>query len=210
MLPIKYTPDFFPKDVANDLFTSLWNELDWVDVAGPRREYYVNSIGVPYTYGRDKFARTYEPQPDHSAIKWIREKLEEHVKTKFEVCFLNGYRDGKDHLGWHADDSPEMDDERPIAIVSLGAAREIWFRKNPSKCYACNGSGKYDSVGSPPCGACEGSGRESQDVIKQRLGHGSLCLMLSGMQDTHQHRIPKSDQHDCPPRVSLTFRGYVK
>lgn len=27
-------------------------------------------------------------------------------------------------------------------------------------CYACNGSGRYDSSGSPPCGGCDGTGKE--------------------------------------------------
>ena len=27
-------------------------------------------------------------------------------------------------------------------------------------CIACNGSGIYDNTGSPPCGACEGTGKE--------------------------------------------------
>lgn len=27
-------------------------------------------------------------------------------------------------------------------------------------CLACNGSGRYDHNGSPPCGACEGEGKE--------------------------------------------------
>lgn len=26
------------------------------------------------------------------------------------------------------------------------------------KCYACNGTGVYDTTGSPPCGACDGKG----------------------------------------------------
>ena len=41
-----------------------------------------------------------------------------------------------------------------------------------------------------------------------RLGHGSLCLMAPGMQDTWQHRIPKAS-FQCGERISLTFRGYV-
>jgi len=28
------------------------------------------------------------------------------------------------------------------------------------KCYACNGSGHYDTNGSPKCGACGGTGKE--------------------------------------------------
>ncbi len=28
------------------------------------------------------------------------------------------------------------------------------------KCVACNGSGRYDHAGSPPCWSCDGSGKE--------------------------------------------------
>ncbi|MNY73470.1 hypothetical protein D3C86_2122690 [compost metagenome] len=73
-----------------------------------------------------------------------------------------------------------MDDDRPIVIVSLGAEREIWFRPNT----------------------------DTMHVDKLLLGHGSLCLMQPGMQDTHQHRIPKSPRHDCGARISFTFRGF--
>lgn len=27
-------------------------------------------------------------------------------------------------------------------------------------CLACNGSGHYDHVGAPPCGSCNGTGKE--------------------------------------------------
>lgn len=183
MTPITYIPDFLENH--EDLFKTLWNELSWLNVAGPRIEYYVNDFNVPYTYGSGAYARTYETQPYHSAITEIRTKLEALANAKFEVCFLNGYRNGKDQLGWHSDNSPEMDDARPIGIVSLGAVREIWFRKTPT---------------------VKG---EVTDIEKVSLASGSLCLMHAGMQDTHQHRIPKSPLHACPPRISLTFRGYV-
>lgn len=32
-----------------------------------------------------------------------------------------------------------------------------WKERN---CFACNGTGHYDHNGSPPCGACEGTGKE--------------------------------------------------
>ena len=35
-------------------------------------------------------------------------------------------------------------------------------------CSACNGSGYYDSDGSPPCGACEGTGKESIPPAKEQ------------------------------------------
>lgn len=190
-IPISYSPGFVSNpDVA---FDRLWRELNWEEREGaPRREYYCNTFQVPYTYGSGAGVRTYHPQPWHPVIQSIREDLEKVTGTTFDVCFLNGYRDGRDQLGWHSDNSPEMDDDRPIAIVSLGAEREIWFRP------MVNEGGHLMVELVPPA-----------PVSKLSLANGSLCLMLPGMQDTHQHRIPKSSLNICGPRISLTFRGYV-
>ena len=94
---------------------------------------------------------------------------------------MNRYLNQRDHLGWHADDSPEMDDERPIASISLGVEREIWFKPKDG---------------------------DASTVEKVKLGNGSLCLMGAGMQKEFLHRIPKAG-FLCGERISLTFRGYV-
>lgn len=44
-----------------------------------------------------------------------------------------------------------------IIITALSPSGE---QKEKRKCMACNGSGHYDSHGSPPCGACDGTGWE--------------------------------------------------
>lgn len=187
-VPIKYSPKFVTD--ADEAFRRLWTELAWVQRdQTPRREYYCNDTDSPYTYGRGAGERTYEAQPYHELIMSIRMDIEAVTGTVFEVCFLNGYRDGSDQLGWHADDSPEMDDERPIAIVSLGARREIYFAP------AISVEGKIKP--------------DTSNVTKLWLDSGSLCLMEPGMQNTHFHRIPKSSVMNCGPRVSLTFRGLV-
>ena len=179
--PISYEPSF----VANpaEAFRALWEELQWERRGTtPRREYYANDVPVPYQYGKDVGVRQYLPKPWHPVMLTLREQLEAHTGTRFEVCFLNGYQDQSDSLGWHADDSPEMDPKRPIAIISLGAEREIWFRPQDDKLA----------------------------VDKLKLGDGSLCLMNAGMQmpGGWYHRIPKAG-FVCGPRISLTFRGYV-
>ena len=209
--PIEYKSDFLSD--ADYLADILWEELEWLRIeTTPRYEYYHALNGADYTYGSGRGVRTYKSQPLHNKIEAIWRLAENAANTKFDVVFLNGYKDQSDQLGWHADDSPEMDDNRPIAIVSLGAEREIWFREKPlnnGDCTSCNGSGHYDSNGSPKCGACDGTGKRALPVIeKLLLGNGSLCLMQPGMQDTHQHRIPKAGKV-VGKRISLTFRGVV-
>lgn len=181
--PIEYIPEWLgPKalGLSDAALTVLWETLAWVrHDKVPRREYYANRLNLPYTYGVAAYARVYQPQPWTEEIEYLVNKAERTAGCKFEVCFINGYENQSDQLGWHADDSPEMDDDRPIAIISLGVERDIMFRKNGSD--------------EPP--------------ERLRLGHGSLCLMLPGMQDTHQHRIPKAG-FMCGERISLTLRGY--
>jgi alkylated DNA repair dioxygenase AlkB len=187
--PITYTPTLLGHEHGTKLFNQLWNGLDWLRIDKvPRREYYVAENGRDYSYGRPEYARTYKSQPLTKELRTIWDLAERYAGCRFDVVFLNGYEDGTDHLGWHSDNSPEMDDNRPIAIVSLGAWRDIWFR---------------------PIEATQPGFSVHFGMDALRLEHGSLCLMAPGMQDTHQHRIPKAGRV-CGPRISLTFRGYVE
>jgi alkylated DNA repair dioxygenase AlkB len=184
--PVTYTPAFLPPVLADVAFTKLFHELEWLrHPKVPRSEYFVSRIGKPYAYGKAEYARTYEPQPSHEALDGIWALTEQMASCKFDVCFLNKYHDAQDQLGWHADDSPEMDDWRPIGVVTLmekaKEARELWFQ----------------AKGAP------------ETLEKLPLGHGSLALMAAGMQDTHVHRIPKAS-FKCGARISLTFRGYAE
>ena len=132
--PVKYVPGFVsdPARAFAELLTLDWERRP----DAPRCEYYCNDLNLPYMYGRGKGRRLYEPRPYNPTILAIRAALEAMTGSKFEVCFLNRYLNQSDHLGWHADDSPEMDDARPIGVVSLGVEREIWFRKKPESLVA--------------------------------------------------------------------------
>jgi alkylated DNA repair dioxygenase AlkB len=202
--PIAYVPTFVPN--PDDAFTRLRDELEWERRGdAPRCEYYCNDTPKPYVYGRDKGRRLYEPRPYHPVILAIRTALENLAGAVFDVCFLNRYLNQSDHLGWHADDSPEMDDARPVASVSLGVEREIWFRTKPVPGLR---GGEQDHVVYDQAQTPSGDLVLVASIQKLVLGHGSLCLMAPGMQDAWQHRIPKASRQ-CGERISLTFRGYV-
>jgi alkylated DNA repair dioxygenase AlkB len=207
-VPIEYYPNWV-KD-PDGAYKALREELAWVrHDKVPRSEYYSNLHDVPYTYGMKDFARTYQTQPWHPVMEQFRQDLADaKYEGPHDVCFLNMYEDGSDQLGNHADDSPEMDDARSIAIISLGAEREIWFKLQPQVIAA-----RMEKFLSENWGLEADVYDMYEDklkvVTKLRLGHGSLCIMKPGMQDTHFHRIPKSDRQNCGPRISLTYRGYV-
>lgn len=180
--PITYKSTMFGVQPSY-LFYNLWRELDWLRVTR-RREYWFNSLGRSYTYGRGEGQRTYQPQERHPAIDFVTELLKDEVGFEYEGCFLNGYEDRNDALGWHADDDPGIDHTRPIAVVTvydhdLAKPRDIEFMN-----------------------------RETGEKLRVPVEHGSLLLMHAGMQTTHFHRIPKAG-FEVRPRISLTFRGLI-
>lgn len=181
--PIKYVPDFLAGE-ADTLFDHFMN-IEWDERTAARREAFYSTVGKDYTYGSGEYARTYSPrnmmlEPTLTRISLILATKFRISESMFELCFLNRYENERQQLGWHADDDTAIDHNRPIAVVSLGAERELWVK---------------------PIGGTH------EDVEKIRLAHGSLLLMLPGMQQTHYHRIPKHDR-PCGPRISLTYRGF--
>lgn len=176
--PTKYDAEAFSSLCGE--FSTYWDMLPWVDRVAPRKEAFLAKSPVAYTYGSGDYARTYHSSTIPEFMLGLWENAEAFSECDFELCFCNGYDDERNHLGWHADDSDSVDDERPILVVSIGAEREIWFRDN-----------------------------ERTFTEKLLLKNGSGLLMLPGMQDTHQHRIPKHSAK-CGPRISFTFRGLAK
>lgn len=162
------------------IFEDLKNEIPWEQRDAPRKECFMSRYTDPYTYGKGAGIRTYTPHPFTNIVNAVLGMTDHYDTGGLDLCFANYYDGPRDHLGWHADDSPEIDHTYPIAVVSFGSEREIWFRKNGSS-----------------------------EVEKLSLDHGSLLIMNPGMQMTHQHRIPKHGAL-CGPRLSLTFRKALK
>jgi len=185
---------------AEEAFELIWNGLPWEQRKdAPRRECWFNPYEQAYTYGSGEYARTYEAhsfEENHASrlIKDIMDDINNQHGSSYDCCFVNGYEHGRQHLGWHADDSPEMDQDHPIATVSLGAEREIWFRQRIEWKESLN------RLAAPKWGVTE--------VLK--LGHGSAAIMHGGMQRSWQHRIPKSSDTHCGARISLTYRKLVR
>lgn len=195
-LGVGYVPNFLKLN-GTSTAEQLWEDLPWEERTTARRECFFNLRGTDYTYGNGQGQRTYvpvaddHPTPSRHFIDWVRVKIAaklfpdfENVgfPPVFEACFVNGYGDKTQHLGWHADDSPLINHEHPIVVVSLGSEREIWWREI-----------EEDTSGL---------------IFTQKLGNGSMFVMPAGMQQTHQHRIPKSDR-EVAPRISLTFRSLL-
>jgi alkylated DNA repair dioxygenase AlkB len=90
---------------------------------------------------------------------------------------LNLYRDGRDGMGWHADDEPELGAEPVIASVSLGATRRFVLRHR----------------------------RRRDQKIELLLPGGSLLVMHGATQNCWVHAVPKTAR-PVGERINLTFR----
>lgn len=179
--PVTYIEDFLTESQAELAFNTLLS-IAWVQVEGrPRREYWTSDR--PYTYGSGLATHTYQPQEWPLPVSMINQFMvdQDYQDKLFNACFLNRYDSNRDHLGWHADDSPEIDPNRDIAVVTLGSGREINFRKM----------------------------EKGSEIEKVFLKPGSLLLMHGGMQQTHLHKIPKSGDSRLGTRISLTYRGLI-
>jgi alkylated DNA repair dioxygenase AlkB len=175
----------YKDDFAEDphaLYVTLEKDLEWISTDAPRKEYFMSINPTSYTYGVGRGERTYESKPFNEYTMQIMNDLNEVYGCDYNVCFFNYYLTKKDWLGWHSDDSPSMDSDHPIAVISLGVERDINWRPIGHK------------------------GQIPAEWV-QRLKSGSLFIMPAGFQELFQHKIPKHCS-DCSGRISLTFRRY--
>ena len=110
------------------------------------------------------------------ALRTLRDIVQKHYPSAYNSCLLNLYHHGKEGMGWHRDNEPEIIHQSPIASLSLGAARMMQFRHRTTReCIACV------------------------------LEPGSLLIMQGACQQYWQHRIP-IDARVVKPRINMTFR----
>ena len=123
---------------------------------------------------------THPPAAFPAPLAAIRDRLVETTGVRFNSCLANLYRDGRDSMGAHADNEPELSPEPTIASVSLGARRRFVMTH-------------------------VGSGRR----FVWSLGDGDLLVMSGDSQLEYRHAVPKTTAR-VAPRLNLTFRTFVR
>jgi len=144
----------------------------------PRLTCWVADPGCTYRYSGFRQAITaWTPE-----LSDLRDRLEAALGVRFNSLLLNLYRNGADRMGWHADDEPELDDQAPIASLSLGVTRALRFRPRP-----------HDPL-------ADGTSPFAID-----LADGDLLLMDPPSQRHWQHGLPQRLRLQGE-RLNLTFR----
>jgi alkylated DNA repair dioxygenase AlkB len=117
------------------------------------------------------------PQAFTPLLAAIRDAVESVTGRPYNSVLLNYYRDGRDSMGMHSDDEPELGPEPAIASLSFGATRQFILRHKASK-----------------------------ETLKLPLTDGSLLFMAGTMQANWMHGINKTAK-PLGPRINLTFRN---
>jgi len=173
---------WLPAGEAGALFDALYTGIAWEthrirlfgrEVDSPRLSCWIGDPGTRYMYSGTRF----EPRPWPPALLPIRARLLGELGVDFNSVLANLYRDGRDYMGWHADNERELGARPVIASLSLGATRRFVFK------------------------------HRSEPSLKRELplGCGSLLLMAGQTQANHRHALPATAR-SVGPRINLTFR----
>jgi len=175
-------PAAFGLEEASRLFDALRARIHWrqeeIVIFGQRRSVprlvaWHGDPGANYRYsGTD-----HVPEPWTPELERLRARVGELSGAASNAVLLNLYRDGRDGMGWHADDEPELGRDPVIASVSLGAPRRFCLRHRRRKGLA----------------------------LDLELPHGSLLLMAGPTQHHWLHALPKT-RRPVGERINLTFR----
>ena len=175
-------PSFFTTEESDRLMQSLKSSVEWRQepiliygkkVMQPRLTAWYGDANASYRYSGIEM----KPLPWIPALTLIRDRIRQQTGFEFNSVLLNQYRDGKDSMGWHRDNEPELGKNPVIASLSFGTSRRFLFRKY----------------------------REHEQKMEFTLGHGSLLIMKGETQTYWEHSIPKMLKVS-EPRINLTFR----
>lgn len=191
---LRHEPGWLAAPDADDLLTELRAELDWEqraivlfgrEIMQPRLIAWAGDL--PYRYS----GKTLPPRPPPPALERTMARVNEAVGEAFNHVLVNRYRDGRDSMGMHSDDEPELGPDPVVASLSLGAPRRFVFASKPAR-----------------RGAARGSTGGRHAIV---LDHGALLVMGGRFQHDYRHGVPKTtaDRED-DERISLTFRRVLR
>lgn len=177
---IRYEPAWLPANEADTLYAALASELPWQErpivVAGrevlqPRLVAWEGELAYRYS------GQTLEALAPSERTRSLLERAAGYAGGPFNHVLYNWYRDGRDNIGFHADNEPELGRNPLIASLSLGAVRRFRLER-------------------------KGRRKTSRELL---LAHGSLLVMGGTTQHHWYHAVPKAP--GCTDgRINVTFR----
>lgn len=163
------------------LLQQLAAELNWQQpairlygksVKIPRQQVWMGEPHCRYRYSGTWFT----PVRWHPRLQALAAEVSQCCQQTFNCVLLNYYHDGRQHMGWHADNEPELGSNPVIASLSLGQTRRFDLKH-----------------------------RQTDAQLQLNLTNGSLLLMQGACQQHWLHRLPKQSRAGSE-RINLTFR----
>ena len=183
---VELLPGWLTAAKADALFSALADDVPWTrhrlrifgrELDAPRLSCWIGDPDAAYRYSGTRF----EPQPWPAALLPVRDAVSAAAGVDFNSVLANLYRDGRDAMGWHSDDEPELGPQPVIASLSLGATRRFVLKARQP----------------------DADGQRERRAIE--LPHGSLLLMRGDTQARFRHALPRTAR-PVGPRINLTFR----
>lgn len=179
---LDFDPDWLSAESGAHAFAELealpsWEQLP-ISVFGKRvlQPRLMTWAGeTPYRYS----GLTLDSRPIEGFLGQLVERVSAAAGVRFNHVMLNLYRDGKDSMGMHADDEPELGPEPMVASLSLGAERPFFYALKNKKV--------------------------SKKRHKLVLTNGSLLVMGGNFQHRYYHGLPKRVGVKTA-RINVTFR----
>jgi alkylated DNA repair dioxygenase AlkB len=182
---LAFDPHWLPAPEADALLATLQAGVAWDvhrlrlfgrEVPSPRLSCWIGDPEAVYIYSGTRFT----PHPWPPVLQALRARLADALGTDFNSVLANLYRDGRDAMGWHSDDEPELGPAPLIASLSLGATRRFLFKSRDGNAHR----------------------------LALELPHGSLLVMRGATQRRYRHALPRTAR-PVGPRINLTFRWIV-
>ena len=181
---LDFEPDWLSAGEAERALAAVRAEVTWAEreivlygkrIMQPRLVGWAGEVAYRYS------GQTLEPRPFTNTVRALTDRVNEFAGARFNHVLLNRYRDGRDNMGMHADDEPELGPEPVVATLSLGATRRLTLVPRRPR---------------------DGERRALE------LPSGSLLVMRGACQRQFRHGIPR-EPRVTEERVSLTFRLIV-
>ena len=146
---------------------------------------FVSSLTEPYCWNSAGGPVINNPLKidEYPTIRKVMGTINEQHGTKLNSCLVSYYRNGHVRARLHCDDEAELDHTQPIAVVSLGAVRNVEFVDNKQESF-----------------------RTTARTLKP--ANGSLYVMKAGCQQAFRHRV-RMNKRVKDFRISISFRSFI-
>ena len=166
---IAYYPAVFSPEDAQRLFALFESTLAW---SHETMWMYDKTVDVPRL-----IARFPEETERPGELLAVQSRIEAFLETRFSSVSLQLYRGCNDSVAWHNDHREDLIDFPTIALLSLGATREMQIRTK----------------------------RVPREYYSADLEAGSLMVMSGRSQEFFEHTIPKC-KRPVGVRISIALR----